>query len=152
MVEKHRHVPERQLHVMLLDPHAPLKRGAEELRLICELAPLEGRHRLGSRVAILFLEPVMKVEVTTPEEFMGDVVGDINSKRGRIEQMSDRAGAKIIDAMVPLSEMFGYATTLRSMTQGRAAYSMEFDHYADVPRNVAEELIGKKAAATAEGR
>jgi elongation factor G len=100
----------------------------------------------------VILEPVMKVEVTTPEEFMGDVVGDINSKRGRIEQMSDRAGAKIIDAMVPLSEMFGYATTLRSMTQGRAAYSMEFDHYADVPRNVAEELIGKKAAATAEGR
>ncbi|MBP9827196.1 elongation factor G, partial [Candidatus Saccharibacteria bacterium] len=100
----------------------------------------------------VILEPVMKIEVTTPEEFMGDVVGDINSKRGRIEQMSDRAGAKIIDAMVPLSEMFGYATTLRSMTQGRANYSMEFDHYAEVPRNVADDLIGKRAAAQAEGR
>ncbi len=91
----------------------------------------------------VILEPVMKVEVTTPEEFMGDVVGDVNSKRGRIEQMSDRQGAKIIDAFVPLSQMFGYATTLRSMTQGRANYSMEFDHYAEVPRNIAEELIGK---------
>ena len=98
------------------------------------------------------LEPIMKVEVTTPEEFMGDVVGDINSKRGRIEQMSDRAGAKIIDSFVPLSGMFGYATTLRSMTQGRANYSMEFDHYAEVPKSVAEELIGKKTAETAEGR
>ena len=100
----------------------------------------------------VILEPVMKVEVTTPEEFMGDVVGDVNSKRGRIEQMSDRAGAKIIDAFVPLSEMFGYATTLRSMTQGRANYAMEFDHYAEVPRNIAETLIGKnpKAAAAAE--
>ena len=98
----------------------------------------------------VILEPVMKVEVTTPEEFMGDVVGDINSKRGRIEQMSDRQGAKIIDSFVPLSQMFGYATTLRSMTQGRANYSMEFDHYAEVPRNIAEDLIGKsgKAAIT----
>jgi len=93
----------------------------------------------------VILEPVMKVEVTTPEEFMGDVVGDINSKRGRIEQMSDRQGAKIIDAFVPLSAMFGYSTTLRSTTQGRANYSMEFDHYAEVPRNIAEDLIGKSS-------
>ena len=92
----------------------------------------------------------MKVEVTTPEEFMGDVVGDMNSKRGRIEKMEDRLGAKIIDGFVPLSEMFGYATTVRSMTQGRASYSMEFDHYAEVPRNIAEELIGKSAAAKSE--
>ena len=99
----------------------------------------------------VILEPVMKVEVTTPEEFMGDVVGDINSKRGRIEQMSDRVGAKIIDSFVPLSEMFGYATSLRSMTQGRANYAMEFDHYAEVPRNIAEGLIGKNPkAAVAE--
>jgi elongation factor G len=87
----------------------------------------------------------MKVEVTTPEEFMGDVVGDVSSKRGRIEQMTDRQGAKIIDAFVPLSSMFGYSTTLRSMTQGRANYSMEFDHYAEVPRNVADELISKSS-------
>lgn len=98
------------------------------------------------------LEPLMKVEVTTPEEFMGDVIGDINAKRGRVEQMEDRAGAKVIDAFVPLAEMFGYATTLRSMTQGRAAYSMEFDHYAEVPATVAEELKGKYTAAREEGR
>lgn len=98
------------------------------------------------------LEPIMKIEVVTPEEFMGDVIGDINSKRGRVEQMNERGEAKAIDASVPLAEMFGYATTLRSMTQGRASYSMEFDHYAEVPANVAQELIGKKQAATAEGR
>ena len=95
----------------------------------------------------VLLEPVMKVEVTTPEEFMGDVIGDLNSKRGRIEKMEDRGQAKVVDAFVPLSEMFGYTTTLRSMTQGRAASSMEFDHYAEVPPNVAQEVIGKKAAA-----
>lgn len=93
----------------------------------------------------VILEPIMKVEVTVPEEFMGDVIGDLNSKRGRIEKMDDRGLAKVVDAMVPLSEMFGYTTSLRSMTQGRAASSMEFDHYAEVPRNVADEIIGKKA-------
>jgi elongation factor G len=95
----------------------------------------------------IILEPVMKVEVTTPEEFMGDVIGDLNSKRGRIDKMEDRGQAKVIDAMVPLGEMFGYTTTLRSMTQGRASNSMEFDHYEEVPRNVAEEIIGKRQAA-----
>ncbi len=96
----------------------------------------------------VILEPVMKVEVTVPEEFMGDVIGDLNSKRGRIMEMRDRGMAKVVDAMVPLSEMFGYTTTLRSMTQGRASNSMEFDHYAEVPRNVADEIIGKKAVAS----
>jgi elongation factor G len=95
----------------------------------------------------IILEPIMKVEVTVPEEYMGDVIGDLNSKRGRIEKMEDRLGAKIIDAMVPLAEMFGYTTQLRSMTQGRGSNSMEFDHYEEVPRNVAEEIIGKRAAA-----
>lgn len=94
----------------------------------------------------IILEPIMKVEVTTPEEFMGDVIGDLNSKRGRIEKMEDRSGAKIIDAFVPLAEMFGYTTTLRSMTQGRAANSMEFDHYEEVPRQVAEEIMAKSNA------
>lgn len=98
----------------------------------------------------IILEPIMKVEVTTPEEFMGDVIGDLNSKRGRIEQMSDRGTAKVVDAFVPLAEMFGYATNLRSMTQGRASYSMEFDHYEEVPNNVAEDIIGKRSAAKAE--
>jgi elongation factor G len=97
----------------------------------------------------IILEPVMKVEVTVPEEYMGDVIGDLNSKRGRIEKMEDRLGAKIIDAFVPLAEMFGYTTTLRSMTQGRGSNSMEFDHYEEVPRNVAEEIIGKHQAAKA---
>jgi len=97
----------------------------------------------------VILEPVMKVEVVTPEEYMGDVIGDLNSKRGRIEQMEDRSGAKVIDAIVPLAEMFGYTTTLRSMTQGRASNSMEFEHYEEVPRNIAEEIIGKHAAAKA---
>ena len=94
----------------------------------------------------VILEPVMKVNVITPEEYMGDVIGDLNSKRGRVEQMEDlAAGSKSIDAMVPLSEMFGYTTQLRSMTQGRAANSMQFDHYEEVPRNVAEEIIGKNS-------
>jgi elongation factor G len=97
----------------------------------------------------IILEPIMKVEVTVPEEYMGDVIGNLNSKRGRIESMEDRSGAKIIDALVPLAEMFGYTTQLRSMTQGRGSNSMEFDHYEEVPRNVAEEIIGKHAAAKA---
>jgi elongation factor G len=99
----------------------------------------------------VILEPVMKIEVTTPEDFMGDVIGDINAKRGRVDEMEDRTGVKVIRAFVPLAEMFGYATSLRSMTQGRAAYAMEFDHYADVPSNVAEELKGKYTAAREAG-
>ncbi|MBI4276642.1 elongation factor G [Candidatus Uhrbacteria bacterium] len=90
------------------------------------------------------LEPVMKVEVLTPEQFMGDVIGDLNAKRGHVKEMRDRSGIKVIDATVPLAEMFGYATELRSMTQGRASYSMEFSHYDDVPRNIMEQLIEKK--------
>ncbi|ANZ17916.1 elongation factor G [Streptomyces noursei] len=89
------------------------------------------------------LEPMMKVEVTTPEDYMGDVIGDINSRRGQIEAMEDRAGAKLVTGLVPLSEMFGYVGDLRSKTSGRASYSMQFDSYAEVPRNVAEEIIAK---------
>ena len=99
----------------------------------------------------VILEPIMKVEITTPEDFMGDVIGDINAKRGRVENMEDRSGVKVIQSFIPLSEMFGYATSLRSMTQGRASYAMEFDHYAEVPHNVAEELIGKYSAARESG-
>ncbi len=90
---------------------------------------------------LILLEPIMKVEVVTPEQFMGDVVGDINSKRGHVEEMRDRGQMKVIDARVPLSEMFGYATQVRSMTQGRASYSMEFLRYEEVPKNVAEGII-----------
>lgn len=87
------------------------------------------------------LEPVMKVEVVTPEEFLGAIMGDINGKRGRVEQMEERMGSRVIDSFVPLSEMFGYSTALRSMSQGRASYSMEFDHYAEVPNHVAQKLM-----------
>jgi elongation factor G len=92
----------------------------------------------------VLLEPIMKVVVVTPEEFMGDVIGGLNSKRGRVESMEDlQAGIKEITAFVPLGEMFGYTTDLRSTTQGRASSSMELDHYADVPPNVAQDIIAK---------
>ncbi|OGL40081.1 hypothetical protein A3J32_03405 [Candidatus Saccharibacteria bacterium RIFCSPLOWO2_02_FULL_46_7] len=92
----------------------------------------------------VLLEPIMKIVVVTPEGFMGDVIGDLNSKRGRIESMVDLSpGIKEITAFAPLGEMFGYVTNLRSMTQGRASSSMELDHYADVPANVAAGLIAK---------
>lgn len=92
----------------------------------------------------ILLEPVMKVEVTVPEEYMGDVMGDVNSRRGRIEGMLARSGAQVISAFVPLSEMFGYATILRSRTQGRGVYSMEFDHYEEVPKSITEKIAGQK--------
>lgn len=90
------------------------------------------------------LEPMQKVEILTPEEYMGDVMGDVSSRRGRIDQMSTRAGVQVIDAMIPLSEMFGYATDLRSKTQGRATYSMQFDHYEKVPDSIAEEVTNAR--------
>ena len=89
------------------------------------------------------LEPMMRVEVTMPEEFMGDVIGDLNSRRGQIEGMDPRGSTQVVRAAVPLAEMFGYATDLRSMTQGRASYSMELSHYAEVPTNLAAELVAK---------
>ena len=92
----------------------------------------------------VILEPMMKVEVEVPEEYMGDVIGDISKRRGQVNGMGDRAGNKIVDAFVPLAEMFGYSTDLRSMTQGRATYAMEFDHYEEVPSNVAKEIIEKR--------
>ncbi len=92
----------------------------------------------------VILEPMMKVEVEVPEEYMGDVIGDISKRRGQVNGMDERAGNKIVDAYVPLAEMFGYSTDLRSMTQGRATYSMEFDHYEEVPSNVAKEIIEKR--------
>ena len=89
------------------------------------------------------LEPMMAVEVVTPEENMGDVIGDLNSRRGIIQAMEERSGARVVRALVPLSEMFGYVGDLRSKTQGRASYSMQFDSYAEVPANVAKEIIAK---------
>ena len=91
----------------------------------------------------VLLEPMMKVEVVTPDEYLGDVMGDLNGRRGRIEGMELEKGVQTVHAFVPLSEMFGYATSLRSSTQGRANYSMEFDHYEPVPKNIADELTKK---------
>jgi elongation factor G len=90
------------------------------------------------------LEPIMKVEIETPEDYMGDVIGDCNKRRGQVQSMDDRAGVKLVVAMIPLSEMFGYSTDLRSMSQGRATYSMIFDNYSEVPKNVSEEIIKKR--------
>ena len=92
----------------------------------------------------VILEPIMKVEIETPEDYMGDVIGDCNKRRGQVQSMDDRAGIKLVTAMIPLSEMFGYSTDLRSMSQGRATYSMIFDNYSEVPKNVSEEIIKKR--------
>jgi elongation factor G len=101
----------------------------------------------GEKCKPVLLEPIMKVEVTVPEEYMGDVMGDLNSRRGRIEGMDSRHGAQIIRAKVPLSEMFGYSTTLRSRTQGRGVYSMEISHYEEVPKSIADEIVAKSKGA-----
>ena len=91
------------------------------------------------------LEPMMKVEVVTPEDYMGDVIGDLNSRRGQVQNMENRRNASVIDAMVPLANMFGYVNNLRSLSQGRANYTMQFSHYEQVPSNVAEEVKAKLA-------
>ena len=93
----------------------------------------------------VLLEPIMKVEVTMPEEYMGDIIGDINSRRGRIEGMEDIGGGKLVKAYVPLAEMFGYSTDLRSRTQGRGNYSMFFEKYEQVPKSVQEKVLAGKA-------
>ena len=100
---------------------------------------------------VAILEPIMRVEVVTPEQYMGDVIGDLNSKRGQVNEMTERAGAKIIDSYVPLAEMFGYATSLRSMTQGRASYSMEFHHYAETPQNIQAMIVEGRSKKPAKG-
>jgi elongation factor G len=100
----------------------------------------EGALKAGAKL----LEPIMKVEIVTPEDYMGDVVGDLNRRRGIIEGMDESPAGKNIRADVPLSEMFGYATDLRSATQGRATYSMEFSKYAEAPANIAEDVINRK--------
>ena len=99
----------------------------------------EGCHKAGA----VLLEPIMSVEVVVPEEYMGDVIGDLNSRRGRIMGMESRAGAQVVTAMVPLAQMFGYSTDLRSATQGRATYTMTFDHYEQAPKSVSEEIVAK---------
>ena len=89
------------------------------------------------------LEPMMKVEIVVPEEYLGDVMGDVSARRGRVTGMDMHAGLHTIDGVVPLSEMFGYATDLRSKTQGRGTYTMQFEHYEEVPANIADKILGK---------
>jgi elongation factor G len=109
-------------------------------KLAASMCFKEGARKAG----IALLEPVMKVECEMPEEYMGDVIGDLNRRRGQIQEMDERNGVKVVTAMVPLSEMFGYSTDIRSATQGRGSYSMEFDHYEEAPRNVTEEIVKKR--------
>jgi elongation factor G len=93
----------------------------------------------------VLLEPIAKVEIVVPEEYMGDIMGDVTSRRGRVEGMEARGPAQVVKGFVPLSEMFGYATALRSNTQGRGTFTMHFDHYEEVPKSIAEEIIKKNA-------
>jgi elongation factor G len=95
-----------------------------------------------AKSAPVLLEPVMKVEIVVPEEYLGDVMGNVNSRRGRIEGNESRSGGQVIRAVVPLSEMFGYATDLRSRTQGRGMFTMQFSHYSEVPKSIAEKIVG----------
>ena len=99
------------------------------------------------RAKPVLLEPVFSVEVVTPEEFMGDVIGDLNRRRGQVSGMEQRGNAQVISAHVPLAEMFGYATDVRSTTQGRATYTMQFERYEEVPPNIAEKIVGEQQAA-----
>jgi len=108
-----------------------------------ELAAKIGFKNVAKSAGAVIMEPIMKLEVVTPEEYMGDIVGDLNRRRGQVNDMSDRAGAKIIKAFVPLSQMFGYVTTLRTLSSGRATSTMEFDHYEQTPSNISEEVIEK---------
>ena len=113
--------------------------------LAFEIAARAAFREANAKAAPRLLEPIMKVEVITPEEYMGDIIGDLNSRRGNVEGMDQRGNARVIAAMVPLANMFGYVNTLRSMSQGRAQYSMQFDHYEQVPQAVADEVRSKMA-------
>jgi len=131
----------------LVDIKVTLRDGAyhdvDSSELAFKIAGSMAFKEAAKRAKPVLLEPMMSVEVITPEDFMGDVIGDLNSRRGQIQSMDERSGARIVAAMVPLSEMFGYVGDLRSKTQGRASYSMQFDSYAQVPSNVATEIIAK---------
>ncbi len=106
-----------------------------------ELAAKIGYKESARAAGAVIMEPIMKLEVLTPEENMGDIVGDLNRRRGQVNSMDDRAGSKVVKAIVPLSEMFGYVTSLRTLSSGRATSTMEFSHYAETPKNISEEVI-----------
>jgi elongation factor G len=113
--------------------------------LTFEIAGRAAFRELASKGVVRLLEPIMKVEVVTPDEFLGGVIGDLNSRRGHVHGTDTRGNAQIVTAMVPLANMFGYINTLRSMTQGRAQYTMQFDHYEQVPQSIADEVKAKYA-------
>jgi elongation factor G len=113
--------------------------------LAFEIAGRGAMREAAEKAGIKLLEPIMKVEVVTPEEFMGDVIGDLNSRRGQIQGTDSRGNAQVVEANVPLANMFGYVNELRSFTQGRAQYTMQFSHYDEVPANVAQEVKEKLA-------
>jgi len=115
-----------------------------------ELAAKLGYKSAAKKAGAVVLEPLMKVEVVTPEENMGDIVGDLNRRRGQVNDMSDRSGAKVIKAIVPLSEMFGYVTTLRTLSSGRATSTMEFSHYDETPSSISETVIAAAKGTTNE--
>ena len=131
----------------MVDVRVSLEDGAyhdvDSSELAFKIAGNQAFKEAARKASPVLLEPMMAVEVTTPEDYMGEVIGDINSRRGQIQAMEERAGARVVKGLVPLSEMFGYVGDLRSKTSGRASYSMQFDSYAEVPRNVAEEIIAK---------
>ena len=113
--------------------------------LAFEITARGAMREAAQKAGITLLEPVMKVEVVTPEDYLGDVIGDMNSRRGQIQGTDTRGNAQAVTAMVPLANMFGYVNSLRSFTQGRASYSMQFSHYDEVPQNVADEVKAKMA-------
>jgi len=114
--------------------------------LTFDIAARAAFRELAAKGAVKLLEPIMKVEVVTPDDFLGGVIGDLNSRRGQVQGQDSRGNAQVVEAMVPLANMFGYINTLRSMSQGRAQYSMEFHHYAQVPQAVADEIKAKYAS------
>jgi elongation factor G len=116
-----------------------------------ELCAKQGFREAARKAKPVLLEPIMKVEVLTPDQYMGDVTGDLNRRRGMMEGMDTRAGVQVIKAKVPLSEMFGYVTQLRSLSSGRASSTMEFSHYAPAPTNIAEEVIAKSKGKVSAG-
>jgi elongation factor G len=108
-----------------------------------KIAASRGFKEAAAAAKPVLLEPIMECEVVTPDEFMGDVIGDLSSRRGKVHGMTPRSGVHVVGAQVPLAEMFGYATDLRSRSQGRATYTMQFSHYAPVPKQVGEEIMAK---------
>jgi elongation factor G len=133
----------------MVDVHVALYDGSyhdvDSSEMAFKLAGSMGFKEGARKAGACILEPMMKVEIEVPEEYMGDVIGDVNKRRGQINSMDDRAGVKLVDSLVPLSEMFGYSTDLRSMTQGRGTYSMVFEKYMEVPNNVADEIIKSRS-------